>query len=369
MSKVLIAINQARVLYDFKRELVDALLERGDEVFLSFEEDFRADEFRKGRAVIIPTPIDPRGVNPLRDLKLYRFYRSTLRQLRPDLVLTFTIKPNVYCGYACGRAKIPYFSTLSGLGAAMNAGGALQLVSTALYRAGLKRAEKVFCQNESIAQRVVREKMARAEQIVRVSGSGVNLERFSYKAYPEEKEGPVFLFVGRLMPDKGVSEYLAAARRISSEYPDVRFQILGASERGCDSDREVETAVREGVVEYLGYQLDARPYLSASSAVVLPSYHEGLSNALLEAAATGRPILASSIPGCAEIFDEGATGLGFEPRNVDALVDALRRFLTLSRARRAKMGRLGREKVATYFSRDDVVKEYLRVIDEFSPRQ
>ncbi len=365
MTRALIAINQARVLYDFKRELVDAMLERGDELYLSFEEDFRAQEFRKGRAKIVSTPIDPRGVNPLRDLKLYRFYRATLRELKPELVLTFTIKPNVYCGYACGRLGVPYFATLSGLGAAMNGGGLLERVSTFLYRVGLKRAEKVFCQNESIARRVVDDQIAREEQIGMVSGSGVNLERFRYAPYPDEGGELVFLLVGRLMPDKGILEYLEAARRLRAEYGRVRFQILGASERGCDTYRAVERAARDGIVEYLGYELDARPYLAKASAIVLPSYHEGLSNALLEGAATGRPILASAIPGCAETFEEGVTGFGFEPRNVDSLVATLRRFIETPYSRRVEMGVLGRQKIEKSFSRADVVKEYLRVIDEF----
>ncbi|MGI6402456.1 MAG: glycosyltransferase family 4 protein [Thermoguttaceae bacterium] len=366
--KILIAINQARVLYDFKRELVDALLARGDEVLLSFEEDFRAEYFRKTSARIIPTPIDPRGVNPFRDLKLRRFYRELLQREKPDVVLLFTIKPNVYCGAICGKLGVPYCATISGLGAAMNGSGPLRWISTCLYRRGLRRADRVVCQNAAIVERVVSERIARREQIVQVAGSGVDLSRFEPLPYPDEESKITLLFIGRLMRDKGVAEFLECARRIRAKRHDVAFQMIGASERGCREDVAVSTAAEEGSVEYLGYQKDVKPYLKEASALILPSYHEGLSNVLLEAAAAARPVLASDVPGCREVFDEGVTGFGFKPRSADAVVDAVEKFLALPRQERRQMGQKGREKVAVGFSRADVVATYLREIDAIRRR-
>ena len=367
--KILVAVNQARVLYDFKRELVGALIARGDDVALSFEEDFRAEYFRELGATVSIAPIDPRGVNPIRDLKLARYYRRLLRETRPDLVLTLTIKPNVYCGLACRRLGVPRLATISGLGAAVNAGGALGRLAVALYRLGLKNAERVFCQNEAIAQRALKENIARREQIVRVPGSGVDLERFQPLPYPKENAERILLFIGRLMPDKGVLELLDAAREIRKSRPDVRIQILGASERGCATDALVDVAAKEGLVDYLGYQLDVRPFVARADAVVLPSWHEGLSNVLLEAAASARPVLASRVPGCAETFDEGGSGLGFEPRDANSLRDAIDRFFRLPRETRAEMGRRGREKMEREFSRADVVATYLREIDDVARNQ
>lgn len=363
MAKILVAINQARVLYDFKRELVGALLARGDEVLLSFEEDFRADYFRQTSARIVSTPIDPRGMNPARDLKLSRFYKSLLRREKPDAVLTFTIKPNVYCGSLCAAMGIPYYATISGLGAAMNGSAPLRWLSTALYRRGLRGARRVFCQNASIAERVVAERIARQEQIARVAGSGVDLSRFTALPYPTESEGPTLLFIGRLMRDKGVVELVECARQVRARRPDVRFQMIGASERGCAEDVMVHEASDAGIVDYQGYQMDVKPFLAASSAVVLPSYHEGLSNVLLEAAASARPILTTNVPGCAETFKEGVTGFGFESRSAESLVGAVDRFLALGRDDRAAMGVRGREHVAANFSRDDVVRAYLDALD------
>lgn len=360
--RILIAVNQSRVLYDFKRELVDALLAKGHDVYLSFEEDFRAEYFGATKARVIHTPIDPRGVNPLRDYKLYAFYKRLLKKVRPDFALTFTIKPNVYCGRACRKLNVPCYATISGLGAAVNAGGLLGRVSKALLKIGLQGATRVFCQNESIAKLVVAENLAREEQITRVPGSGVDLNHFSYLPYPSEEKGIELLFIGRLMRDKGILEYLECAKAICAKRSDVLFRVLGAPERGCREFAQVCEAAQSGLVDYLGYQKDVAPYLLSASAVVLPSYHEGLSNVLLEGAASGRPLLTTNVPGCAETFDEGKTGLGVEPRNAQELINAVERFLALSREEREQMGKLGREKIAAAFDRSDVTKAYLREI-------
>ena len=360
--KILIAINQARVLYDFKRELVAALLERGDEVLLSFEDDFRADYFRQTSARVIPTPIDPRGLNPLRDLKLCAFYRELLEREQPDVVLTFTVKPNVYFGAICAKARVPYCATISGLGGPMNGSAPLRIATTLLYRRGLREAERVFVQNASIADCVLRDRIANHDQLVLVPGSGVDLERFQPLPYPTEEKETKLLFIGRLMRDKGIAELVECARRIRTHRPDVVFQVVGAAERGCPEDVMTRDAADYGIIEYLGYQEDVRPFIEKASAVILPSYHEGMSNVLLEAAASARPVLASIVPGCVETFDEGRSGLGFPPKSADALAATVARFLAIPREEREKMGLRGREKVAKHFSRADVVETYLSEI-------
>lgn len=360
--KILIAINQSRVLYDFKRELVDALAARGAEVILTFEEDFRTEYFRKKNYRIVPAPIEPRGMNPLRDAKLSRFYRAQLTKERPDVALTFTIKPNVYCGRQCAKLGIPYYATISGLGSALNGSRPLRALASFLYRRGLRGAERVFCQNAAIAKWAQSRGVAPQERIEEIPGSGVDLARFRALPYPEEKEGATILFVGRLMRDKGIGEYVECARRVKEAHPTTRFLIVGAQETGCPEYAMVEEAAKKGIVAYCGYQMDVTPYIEKASAVMLPSYHEGLSNVLLEGAASGRPILASNVPGCAEIFDEGRTGFGFSPRSAESAYEALERFLALDRETRAEMGARGREKIAASFSRENVVRRYLRAI-------
>lgn len=360
--KILIAINQSRVLYDFKRELVDALAARGAEVILTLEEDFRAEYFKKKNYRILPAPIDPRGMNPLSDAKLSRFYRELLTKERPDAALTFTIKPNVYCGRLCAKLGIPYYATISGLGSALNGALPLRALASFLYRRGLRGAERVFCQNAAIATWAESRGVATKERIEEIPGSGVDLTRFRALPYPEEEEGATILFIGRLMRDKGIREYVECARRVKETRPTTRFLIVGAQETGCPEHALAEEAAKEGIVEYCGYQMDVTPYIEKASAVMLPSYHEGLSNVLLEGAACARPLLASNVPGCAEIFDEGITGFGFEARSADSAYEALQRFLALDRETRAQMGLRGREKIAASFSREDVVRRYLRAV-------
>ena len=164
------------------------------------------------------------------------------------------------------------------------------------------------------------------------------------------------------MRDKGIREYVECARRVKETRPATRFLIVGAQETGCPEHALAEEAAKEGIVEYCGYQMDVTPYIEKASAVMLPSYHEGLSNVLLEGAACARPLLASNVPGCAEIFDEGITGFGFEARSADSAYEALQRFLALDRETRAQMGLRGREKIAASFSREDVVGRYLRAL-------
>lgn len=363
--KILVAINQSRVLYDFKKELVDALAGQGDKLVLSFVEDFRAEYFRRPELEILPTPLDPRGARPDRDLRLYLFYRRILRRERPDLVLTFTIKPNVYCGLAAARARTPYLATISGLGSAVHSGGLLGILTSRMYRVGLRGATRVFCQNGAIEEWALRNCAAKESQIVRVPGSGVNLDRFHSLPYPSETGRINLLFIGRLMPDKGVVELIEAARRVRATRPNVRFQLLGAPEVGSDVARLVESAAFDGVIERLGYQLDVVPYLREASALLLPSWHEGMSNALLEAAASARPVIASDVPGCREIFVDGVTGFGHAPRDAASLAAALERFLALPREKREEMGRLGRQKIEAEFSRALVVDAYLREIRKF----
>ena len=200
--KILIAINQSRVLYDFKRELVDALAARGAEVILTLKEDFRAEYFKRKNYRILPAPIDPRGMNPLSDAKLSRFYRELLTKERPDVALTFTIKPNVYCGRQCAKLGIPYYATISGLGSALNGALPLRALASFLYRRGLRGAERVFCQNAAIATWAESRGVATKERIEEIPGSGVDLTRFRALPYPEEEEGATILFIGRLMRDK-----------------------------------------------------------------------------------------------------------------------------------------------------------------------
>lgn len=362
MGKVLILINSSGGLYDFRNEFVKALTAE-HEVYVSMPDDVKEKELKAEGCKIIKTAINRRGINPIEDLKLYRTYVKMMREIKPDLVVTYTIKPNIYGGYAAGRRKLPYIATITGLGGAFDRTGLLLQLVVTMYRAGLKRAACVFFQNEE--NRGIFQNMGIMGKKTRmVMGSGVNLERHCYAAYPAGDETR-FLFVGRVMKERGILEYIEAAKRLHSDK--VFFDIMGY----CDEDYQelLDTLEKEGVIKQIGFHTEVHEYLAAAGAIVVASFHEGMSNALIEGAATGRPVIASNISGCKEAFEEGVTGFGFTPGKSEELIQAMEKFLSLSVEERAEMGRRGREKMEREFDRMIVTGEYMDEVSQILPNR
>lgn len=352
MSRILVLINSSGGLYDFRNEFVEALLKE-NQVFVSVPDDVKIKELTEEGCQVIQTPINRRGVNPIEDFKLYRTYRKMMKELRPDLVITYTIKPNIYGGLCAGIRRIPCIATVTGLGSAFNGKGPLLLLIVFLYKIGLRKDACVFFQNERNRE-IFRKYRIHGRKDRLVTGSGVNLYHHSLKPYPQGKETH-FLYVGRVMKEKGIQEYLEAARRLHSD--EVFFDIMGY----CDEDYQnlLDKLEKQGIIRQLGFQKEVRPYLEAASAVVNPSFHEGMSNVLMEAAATGRPVIASSISGCMEIFEEGKTGFGFTPGNAGELIAALQKFLKLTYEERSEMGMRARKKMEREFDRTLVTASYM----------
>ncbi len=352
MGKVLILTNSSGGLYDFRNEFMQALLAE-HEVYISMPDEVKEKELAAEGARIIRTPINRRGINPLEDLKLYRAYSRLMRRLKPDLVITYTIKPNIYGGFAAGRKKIPYMATITGLGGAFDRTGLLLKLVITLYRAGLKKAACVFFQNEE-NRGIFRSFGITAKRTRMVMGSGVNLERHRYEPYPEGEETH-FLFVGRVMKERGILEYLEAAKALHSDR--VFFDIMGY----CDEDYQemLNELEGQGIIRQIGFHTEVHPYLAAAGAIVVASFHEGMSNALIEGAATGRPVIASNISGCLEAFEEGVTGFGFTPGSGQELIRAMEKLLALSGEEKAAMGRRGREKMEREFDRRRVTEAYM----------
>lgn len=358
-KRVLFLAQHFITLYSFRRELIERLCREGYEVYLSLPPSEENRFFEKLGCRIIPTKIDRRGVNPVNDLKLLAFYCRIIPKVEPDVVFSYTVKPNIYGGIACTLRNAPYIVNITGLGTAVERGGPIQKIILLLYHVGLRKANKIFFQNVSNLQ-FMKSKCALKAPCAILPGSGVNLERYSFAQYPKEDVGFTFLVIGRLMWDKGTDEMLEAAKIIRNRHPNVTIRLMGFYDGDCKS--KVERFVQAGFVEYLGQQEDIRPFLRKSHATIHPSYHEGMANVLLESAATGRPVLASNIPGCRETFDEGVSGIGFEPRNVDDLVRAIEQFIALPYEKKAAMGRAGREKMEREFDRKIVVDAYMKEI-------
>ncbi|MCI6635578.1 MAG: glycosyltransferase family 4 protein, partial [Clostridiales bacterium] len=298
--------------------------------------------------------------NPLHDGKLFQQYRSILKEIQPDLVLTYTIKPNIYGGLTCRMARIPYAVNITGLGSAIENGGWLKKFVLALYKPALKDAKVVFFENAGNRDTLVATGVVPEGRDVVLHGAGVNLVDYPCQPYPQD-DTVRFLFVGRVMHEKGVDELFAAARRMKQQYGErVAFHIVGSFEEAYKPVmNELEQA---GMVRYHGYQSDMKPFYAMASCVVLPSYHEGMSNVLLEAAASGRPLITSYIPGCREAVENGVSGYLCPARDADALYEAMRRFVELPQTQRAEMGLCGRARMEQQFSKQAVVAETIRAL-------
>lgn len=363
--KVLILTNYANGLYLFRKELLQAMKKRGYEVVVSLPQDENCAKIEALGARLIYTDFDRRGMNPLKDIRLFFNYIRLLRKEKPDCVLTYTIKPNIYGGLAARICKKKYIVNITGLGTAIESGSMLSKILLKLYASALKKASAVLFQNEKNRDFMVKSGL-RNENIILLPGSGVNLEENCFESYPSEENGIVFLAVIRVMKDKGIEEYLEAAEQIRKEYPNAQFHLVGEYEEETRAKYEdrIQELEQKGVLRYFGHTDNVHKFMAESHVIVHPSYHEGMSNVLLEAAATGRPVTASDAPGCKETFEEGVTGYGFAPRNSMALVEALRNILDLSEAERKEMGVRGRERMEKKFDRQIVTAIYLKEIEK-----
>lgn len=356
-QKVMILTNHSYMLYRFRRELIEELLKE-KEVVISMPFVGHEDDLRQMGARCIETEIDRRGINPRTDLALIRRYAELLKAERPDQVITYSIKPNIYGGLVCRWLKIPYFSNVQGLGTAFQKKG-LAVFVTFLYKIAFRRVTKVFFENEGNAEEFRKRKILKASKQVVLAGAGINLDQYEYKPYPTNSKIH-FLYLGRIMKEKGMDELFQTVRRLREDGEDFLLDLVGFYE---DSYKEqVEELTRQKIVVFHGFQEEPRTYYEMADCVVLPSYHEGLSNVLLEASAMGRPVITSDIPGCRETVDDKQSGLLCEVKNADSLYQTMKTFLHLSREEREQMGVRGRAKMERTFDKKKVVKETLQAL-------
>lgn len=362
MKTLVFVSNSFGSLYNFRQELICQMAEQYRVVIVTpmNDEDYALYETWKARGIFLEeTFLSRRGKNPLQEGKLIQQYRRLLERIKPDLVITYTIKPNIYAGMACHRLGIPFFANITGLGSAFQGNGILRLLSAFLYRKSLKNAEVVFMQNKEI-ESVFHKYGIRGKKMILVPGSGINLEKFRVLPYPEENANR-FLYIARIMKEKGAEEFFYAAEQLKMRYPKACFDVVGFCEETYEEKlKDLET---RGVIKYHGWQTDVRRFLQKAGCVVQPSYHEGLSNVCLEAAATGRPLLVSDIPGCRETVNEGLSGFVFPPGDKTALLDCMERFCRLDYAEKTAMGVEGRKKMEKEFDRKKVVLVYREQIE------
>lgn len=332
-KKVLIITNHSYMLWRFRKELIQELMKKC-EVVLSMPFVGHEDDFQDMGLSCIEIDIDRRGINPVTDVKLIRAYKNLLKEERPDMVITYSIKPNIYAGWLCGKMKIPFCANVQGLGTAFQKAGLAQFV-TLLYKKAFRNVQTVFFENEGNAAEFQKRKIIPLEKQKVLKGAGINLDYYALQEYPEN-EKVHFLYLGRIMKEKGMEELFEAVQRLYIDNKNFVLDLVGFFE---DEYKErVERLEQEGIVIFHGFQEEPRPYYAAADCVVLPSYHEGMSNVLLEASAVGRPVITSDIPGCREAVEADTSGLLIKTKDSASLYHAMKRILIMPREKRAAMG-------------------------------
>ena len=356
--RILVLANFDVGLYNFRKELLQTLICMGNEVYISLPYGKKVEDLKKIGCKFIETDIDRRGMNPFADSKLIFRYFRIIKKIKPDKVIAYTIKPNIYGGIVCRLRGIPFYANVTGLGTAFNGSKLLGKLAEHMYKTAFKHAKAVFFENEENRDFLVDMGIV-ADGITHcLSGAGVNLEEYAPLEYPKKDSAVHFLFIGRVMKEKGVDELFAAAKRLFEE--GAVIDVVGPFED--DYTEIVEKLDGEGVIKYYGYQENVKPFIANSHCIVLPSWHEGMANTLLEGGASGRALIASNIHGCCEAVKDGVTGYLAAPKDAEDLYLKMKAFLDMPYDDKVKMGLRSRELIADKFDRNRVVSQTVREI-------
>ena len=366
-KEVWVAINTTWNIYNFRLGLIRALTGAGFQSAAYAPPDEYVGRVEDSGARYVPMHLSNAGTHPFRELMtLWRMVRLLQRE-RPALLLTYTPKVNIYLSLAARVCGIPVVANVSGLGRTFIVGGWLTFITRILYRIAFSWPEKIFFQNAEDRAMFIAAGLAKSEKALLLPGSGVDVVRFSPRQKSVKDGAFVFLMVARLMWDKGLGEYVAAARIVKAEFPAASFKLLGfldVPSPSAVSRDQVDAWGREGVIEYLGHTDDTVPIYADSDCVVLPSYREGMPKTLLEAASMGLPAIATNVPGCRQAIIDGTTGFLCNVRDATALAEAMRRILLLTPEQRAKMGSAARARIVQEFDEKIVVRKYMEVVKE-----
>jgi len=371
---LLLSINTSWNIANFRAGLVRAMVAHGFKVAAASPSDAHTTRLGEIGCRHIPLAIDNKGTNPLKDAILFLRYLGLMRREKPGVYLSWTIKPNIYGSLAAYILRIPVICNVSGLGTTFLHQGWLTRFVKLLYRIALSRSAVVFFQNREDLDLFVKSRLVRPEQGQLLPGSGIDLDHFALAPFrPRDADsGPVFILIARLLWDKGIYEYVEAARRIKAQMPRARFRLLGfldVENRTAVPRQTVEHWEQEGIIEYLGETNDVRPHLADADCVVLPSYREGTPRSLLEAAAMARPLIATDVPGCRDVVEDGVNGLLCRAKDIDDLTDKMLLFTASSNEQRLEMGRQSRLKAERQFDERIVVDAYLAAIEQILARK
>lgn len=375
MSKRLIALltNNDDDVYCFRKELIEAIISNGYDMLVSCPDGPKFELMDNIQFIHDKPDIDRRGTNPISDFKLMRHYYNLFKKYRPAVVLTYTAKPNVYGSIAAHLLGIPVINNVTGFGSVLNIGGIKRKIITQLFKYAYNQSACIMFQNVTNMKLAIEQGMVKGDCKL-IPGSGVDTNRFPMQPYPEGGDGKtgntvVFNYIGRILHDKGVDDYIEVAKRIKATYPNTEFNMLGFVEPTEEAHYSpmLKDLTEKEIINYRGSQKDVKPYIARAHAIIHPStYGEGMSNVLLENASSGRFLITTDNPGCQETVENDKTGFIYHGGDVNALENAVIRFLQMDNEQRKAMGQAGRERIKTEFSRQIVIDVYLNKIEQLT---
>lgn len=359
-KKILFLVNHDVVIYNFRLEIVERFLADGHEVHISSPYGERIDDLVALGAEYHEIQMERHGMNPVKELRILSEYKKLMKEIKPDIVLGFTIKPNIYGAIAAHKLHIPFVANITGLGTAVENPGMAQKISVLLYKYAFRDIQRVFFQNTENQQFFIDHNIAVKAHAL-LPGSGVNLERYSYQKYPQD--GIIqFAFISRIMKEKGIDQYLEAAEAIKKHHKNVEFHVCGFCE--AEYEGKLDEYHAKDIVNYHGMIRDVAGFMSEMHCIIHPTYYpEGISNVLLEACATGRPIITTDRSGCREVVDDGVNGFMIPQKDGQALIEAIEKFLSLDWNEKKQLGLNARSKVEREFNRQIVVEKYVEEVN------
>ena len=358
-------INTSWNVYNFRLNLLQALQAQGYRIVVIAPKDNYSAKLKEEGFQFYHLPLDNDGTNTLKELRLFAELYKMYKSIQPDIILHYTIKPNIYGTLAAGFLEIPTINNISGLGTVFLNDKLSSKIARRLYRIALRFSKKVFFQNNEDMALFIKKNLLKKEIAERIPGSGIDTEKF--KAPPCISKTVTFLLIARLIKDKGILEYIEAIRIIKKEHKEVRFQIVGGlyeANPTAVKKEELEEWIKEGLIEHINHTDKIKDYISKASCIVLPSYREGLSRSLLEAASMSRPIVTCDVPGCRDVVEDGVNGFLCKVRDAKSLANAISKIIALSASQRKSLGQNGREKIIAEFSDDIIIKKYITTIQE-----
>ncbi|MDR2886906.1 MAG: glycosyltransferase family 4 protein [Bacteroidales bacterium] len=364
---IILAGNTAWGMYNFRERVIQALVDNGYKVtVLAPHDDVFTPKLVALSVNFIDTPINLKGTNPVQELQLFRCYKEIFQQENPDFIFFYTIKPNIYGSFAAQRCKIPHIAVTTGLGYTFLTDKLVAKISKFLYKKAFKKTYQVWFLNNDDMQTFIRCKLIDAQKSFILKGEGIDLERFHILSL--QKRLPVtFLLIARMLWDKGIGEFIKAARVVKQKYPDAKFQllgVLGAENPAAIPREQIEQWQSECIIEYLGVTENVKPFIDAATCVVLPSYREGIPLSLLEASASGKPIITTNAIGCKDTVEDGVTGFMCQVKDVADLAGCMEKIICLSSEQYKTMASAGRTKMEKEFDVKLIVKHYLEILDK-----